>query len=318
MLLCVMLVAEVISSANAPLESADAAYRALDYALASDQLVEALRVEGNDTHTLLRLYELQASVEAILGKSVNAEATFRKLLSLDPDHLLSADLSPRITSAFFAARGWLAARAPFAAAAELASADLAGVRVKSDPMALARSVRFHIHEPKADWRSQTEPLSAGTAAARLSSSDAVWWVEVLGEADAVLVLLGSPEQPLSPAVAIALGAPAVSPAQMGGYVALGCGLAALVAGAAFGIDSAAARADYDRAARDSSGRVVGLTQTQALELERRSVANARVANVLLVSGGVVAAGGGAMWLWSRRTQVKVVPAGAGVAAVLAW
>ena len=72
---------------------------------------------------------------------------------------------------------------------------------------------------------------------------------------------------------------------------LAAGAVAAGVGVAFGFMSTDARAQVTGATRDEHGRVTSLTQRDAAALEASAQTQATVANVLFVTGGVLAAGG---------------------------
>ena len=64
---------------------------------------------------------------------------------------------------------------------------------------------------------------------------------------------------------------------------------------------------------DSSGRVIGLTQKDALALDAQQRTQATVANVFLISGAALAAGGVTLLILSLDdTKVALVPTVGGV------
>lgn len=94
---------------------------------------------------------------------------------------------------------------------------------------------------------------------------------------------------------------------------LGGGAVAAGVGVAFGVISNGTRAQVTSAETDSAGRVIGLTQKDALALDAQQRTQATVANVLMISGAALAAGGVTLLILSLGdTQVALVPAAGGV------
>ncbi len=107
-----------------------------------------------------------------------------------------------------------------------------------------------------------------------------------------------------------------SPLRPVGYVLIGVGVVGVGVGAYFGVQSSATRIKITNAARDSQGRVTGITQKEAFDLEPQARSQALIANVLFGVGGGVALLGGIFWLVggsaSDGVSVSVAPTVGGV------
>ena len=92
----------------------------------------------------------------------------------------------------------------------------------------------------------------------------------------------------------------------GGVVVAGLGIV-------FGAVSNGTRAKVTGATTDATGRVTGLTQKEALALDAQQRTEATLANVFIISGAALAAGGVTLFILSREdTTVTLVPAAGGV------
>lgn len=166
----------------------------------------------------------------------------------------------------------------------------------------------------------------------LAQLPAHWWAELLGDREAVLATVGTAETPNlrevaappSPDPVPVPRAIAPSPAQVPmprtpaaprfrvlAWSLMAGGAAFAATGGGFALSAAQSRSQLGAASRDEAGRIVGLTQKQAFELENRASRQANLGVWLLVAGGAVGATGlGFYFLGSPAT---LVPAPNGVA-----
>jgi hypothetical protein len=321
---------------NEDLARAEQLMDALRYSDAAKALDAARAQPGLDRPTLLRILELQGIVAASMGRVDQARSAFRLLVSLDPERSLKGKFSPKVTAPFYEAKGWVVENGGlrFEAAPPLlgqGTVDAVVVRVPADPMKAGDKVRFHLREGGGEPRVVEAKLEGGAARAETRGNPVAWWAELLGDRAEVLALIGSEEAPLTAqaeggaavTTTSPTGTPQVTQAGRGSdkpllrtlsYVALGGGVVALGAGGVFGIQSSVARGQLASAERDSLGRVTGMTQRQAVELDQRARDNAVLANVLFGAGGALAVAGGVLWLSSAEAPVAVVlPTGNGFA-----
>lgn len=275
----------------------------LEYETALKTLDAAERVEGNTRETVLELHRLRGIAFGTLGKDAKTRDSFRKLLMLEPAAVLPNDLPPRVMTPFFEARDWCERNGPltFVPSAELeeGAAKWLVVTAQKDVLRLGRFVRFHVGDTVFD-----APFEGVVARTPVPGPTVSWWAEVLSDRKAVLLALGTPESPRvdglsrEPGVAAPVAAvttPVESPGgawrrPVGGAL-LAAGAVAAGVGVAFGLMSTDARAQVTGATRDEHGRVTSLTQRDAAALEASAQTQATVANVLFVTGGVLAAGG---------------------------
>lgn len=300
------------------------------------RVLEAARAQtGNDRSTLLRILELQGIVAASLGRAEQARSAFRLLVVLEPSYVLKGKYSPKVTTPFYEAKGWVTDHGslrfePVPAVVDNGRVELVVARVESDPLKLARDVRFHVQEsPKGDFREVVVPLQGGLARVAVKGEPVRWWAELLGERDEVLEQIGSAEKPVvdtarqepkKPAVAAAQ-APAVAPGAVVltprsfSYVAGGGAVVALGVGVFLGIQSNQNRAMIANAEKDAQGRVIGLTQKQAYNLDAQARGQALAANILFGGAAALAATAGVLWTMgnSQPPPVAVIPGPRGIA-----
>lgn len=319
------------------LQKAERDLSALHWSKAEQELTQARAARGNDQRTNLRSLELLGVVEAALGKKAKALEAFEQLLLLAPDRQLSEDYGPKISTVFFEAKAWLDDHHPLqleALPAETAPGQVKALvaRVQADPLLGAKSMRFHLGSGEV-----VAPVADGRARAELSGvSEVSYWAELLGQNDEVLGQLADPAKPLQvrappappappppaltaapevkpapqPAGALTTAAPEAQPRYRPlAYGLMGGGAAMLATGAFFGLQSRSARSQIQDAQVDSQGRVTGLTQVQASDLDSKARTDAAVADVLLATGAVAAGAGVAVWFLGQ--SVAVAPTGNG-------
>lgn len=295
-----------------PVSGAQALQRALalldvpDYAGALAALEQGLLAEGNERQTLVGLYELHAVITASLRDSSAALESFQRLLSLEPDFRPTRDYSPRVRGPYLEARAWLSDHpplrfAPLPPGAEAGLVKTVGATVSSDPLRLAREVRFHQQDARGTWVQEKVALRDGQAQAMLVVPGSGWWAELLGDHQAVLSRIGSRDQPIAQAPsALTRSSPALAPHHVLSLSLVAAGVATVAAGGWFGAQSASHLETIRTAERDGQGRVIGLTQPQAFAHERQARTDAIVANVLFASGMALAAGGATTWFFGGR------------------
>lgn len=339
--------------ALAQVDKAEKALKDLEYGEAVKALETAKKQVGNDRATTLRINELSAIAYATLGQEAKALKAFQLVFSLAPDFKLTGNHPPRVTTAFYEARGWLdqnkaleVRQLPGVAKQGLVT-ELQ-VEVVNDPLKLIKEVRFHL---LADGKvSELEvPVTANLVVAPAGVQRLSWWAEALGEKKAVLVNLSSAGSPRIEAAAplpVAVKPKAVEPApqlkpapepepvveakepelsaweepakpmpgkRVASLALMGGGAAVAGLGIAFGAMSAGTRAKVTGAEVDASGRVIGLTQKDALALDAQQRTEATLANVFIITGAALAAGGVTLLILSLDdTRVSLVPTVGGV------
>lgn len=334
-------------AAWAQVDKAEKALRELEYPEALKALEAAKKQVGNDRATTLRIHELSAIVLATLGQDAKALKAFQVVCSLAPDFKLAGNHPPRVTTVFYEARGWLDQHKPLEVR-QLPGVARQGlitelqVEVGNDPLKLIKEVRFHL---LVDGKvSELEvPVTGPVVVAKAKVQRLSWWAVVLGEKKAVLAELASkgsprieaaaplpvavkprnPEPPPQPEPVVVEKEPELTaweepPRPMPGtrvasFALLGGGVAVAGLGIAFGAMSEGTRAKVTGAEVDASGRVVGLTQRDALALDAQQRTEASLANVFIITGAALAAGGVTLLISSLDdTRVALVPTLGGV------
>ncbi|NMO15751.1 hypothetical protein HPC49_03330 [Pyxidicoccus fallax] len=293
-----------VAPANPYLEQARTRYEALDFAQTLELLQLAEQVPSNTRAQLLDILELKARCELAEGRRAEAEASYTRMLALDPRAELPSDLSPKILEAFHAVKARLFP-ADYVALKQLPSAEgLVRVEVV-DPWRRVEAVVLHSRGPRdADWRQLRAVPEAGLCVFQLPGDGAGpvrWYVEARGQEGQGVTRLGAPDAPrvwdrggvvAEPLVSSAPppgAVPSEPPRVRGtlGWVALGVAVAAGVGGTWLQVRSseshdAAERAEWAGDARRHS---------------ERARSQAGWARALFVGGGAAALGGGYLLTW---------------------
>lgn len=128
------------------LDKARAEVAQLNYDGAIALFEQAESAGGNTRETMLEIYRAIAEAHAALGRTDQAEVSFRRLLALDPTVQLTAGASPKLTTPFTAANEFITARGPLKVECRKtpASAAEAGVvlTVVTDPVDLVAAARL--------------------------------------------------------------------------------------------------------------------------------------------------------------------------------
>jgi hypothetical protein len=125
-----------------PLGQAKLAIEQVRFDDAQRLLIEALEDGGNQPLAMREIYKLLGASAVALGKTDDAEKYYRAWIALEPKATLDAGASPKLRAPFDAAKSYITANGPLDVAAELVADNEVRVRVISDPLALARTVRF--------------------------------------------------------------------------------------------------------------------------------------------------------------------------------
>lgn len=341
------------TAAFAQLDKAEKALKELEYANALKALEVAKKQSGNDRATTLRILELQAITLATMGQEAKALKAFQQLLSLVPEFSLSGNHPPRVTTVLYEARGWLDLNKPLVVEALPAVKSESSVsslkaEVSNDPLKMVKELRFRF---TADGKAGEidVPVTGKSVSTPVSGAKVEWSVQALGEKKSVLLALPArleqvSSPPPTPPVAVAQPkkepepaprvepkkdpepeaqisewaepAPPAKPMPVGRIAAIGLmggGVAVAGLGVVFGVLSGGTKALITNAEKDADGRITSLTQKEALELDARQRTEATVANVMLISGGLLAAGGVTLFVLTRdEATVALVPAPGGL------
>lgn len=318
------------TAANPDLARGEELFTQYKYADAIKALTKARTAKGLDRASLLKILELTGVSAGQLRQTAQAQAAFRELLVLDPAHQLQTEYAPRVMTPFYEVRQQVIERGSLEVkpiATTTTRVESVGVSLVRDPLSMARGVRFHLLTDGA-WKTTDAMLTAGTATLPVSAPEVTWWAELLGENEAVLAMVGSEAAPRVDGrpTPVAAAEPAAkvekvptrssSPLRGVSYAVVGVGVVAAGVGAYFGVQSSAAFAQVRRAPTDSVGRITGLTERRAYQLDAQGKQQAMIANVLFVSAGVLAAGGVAMWIAGAPVVVTPAPNGVVIAGAL--
>jgi hypothetical protein len=325
----------VLSSAAIPenpdLKRGEELFAQYKYPEALKALAKARAARGLDRESLLRILELTGVSAGQLRQTAAAQAAFREMLVIDPTRQLATEYAPRVMTPYYEVRqlvleaGSLEFKAgpPVTTAGAVESVSVALVR---DPLAMARAVRFHLQTADG-WKQVEAPLKAATATLPVGAPQARWWAELLGENESVLASIASETSPrvdLPPAPAPSSAPAAVtqveavqprpgSPVRGLSYGVMGAALVVGGVGAYFGVQSAGAFGQIKNADKDTSGRITGITERRAHELDAQGKQQATIANALFISAGALAVGGITMWLLGAPVAVSPTPNGVSVA-----
>lgn len=191
----------LVTAPDAPRPTPDAQAKALLEQGRDAEALQAVTQARNGSlarDAVLALLGIEACASARLGDSEHAQLAYRKAFAMDPSLPAPASCEEGWT-AWFAARD-ASKNEPleFRALPLLPSAEAtkASVERKSDPLRLARSVRFHLRR-SGGWFDAEAPLEGDRALVSGPPGVLGWWAEILGEGGTVLTL-GSPTAPLSP------------------------------------------------------------------------------------------------------------------------
>jgi hypothetical protein len=167
---------------------------------------EALgRQPGNDRATVVAAYELSGLAYGGLKQVPKAKLAFQRLLTLEPNFKLKGKVPPKAAAAFKEAKKWVAQRGGGLKAEQLTPEIKDGkvssvyMSVEGDVTALVKTARVHLRLDAAPWTVKDVPVRP-TTTVEAGGKAVQWWVEFLGDNDAVLLTLGSQEEPFVDAV----------------------------------------------------------------------------------------------------------------------
>lgn len=281
----------------------------LQYDKAVKVIEAALGQSGMERATLIALYELAGISYATLDKPAKAKEAFQQLLSLAPDFQLSKDLPPRTRTPFFEAKTWLSETTPVSVAVKstFENGRLSGlaITVTDNTLVVAKAVRVTITPPGGQPETATLVLEGKQASTPLGENGAAWTIEAINDRG-VLASASGEARPAAPApVVMKTAAPASAGLswQATTGILLGvAGVVTLIGASAAGLASSSARTRITQAERSPTGVVVGLTQREAAQLDASARSTALVANVLFITGGVLAASGLAFFIFGSPSE----------------
>ncbi|MFO0595687.1 MAG: hypothetical protein U0228_10290 [Myxococcaceae bacterium] len=334
---CLLATAAVLAVAPPELKTAETAMAAYKYADAQKALIKARAAKNLDRASLLRILELQGIAAGQLRQSAPSSAAFKELLTLDPAHKLDQDYAPRVMTPFLEAgqqvteAGALEIKPRPPEVRERRIVGLS-VEVPRDAMKLVRSVVFHL-SLGAVWQDKPLALTNGTASVATDGAEVQWWVELIGDNQAQLVTLGTPDAPLTatPPPPVVTAPPPPTPVaepvvtkpvdtgsgggvRTASYVVLGGAVVTAGVGVAMGVMSNSALSSITQAQRNAQGQITGLTEREAVARGQQAATQGTIANICFVGAGVLGATGVVMWLVggpSAPTKVSLAPAAGG-------
>ena len=320
------------------------------YDAALKSLAAASKKGGLERESLLTLLESRGLAEASLGQTQKAEESFRSVLQLEPRRELTGKYTGKAAAVIAAAKEWFKEHGgielgPLDAGAQDGRVKQISLFVKNDPLKLISQVRFYVRKDGGAWKPVEASLANGAAATDVDAEVVEWWAEALSEKKDQLMFLGSAGKPIKqsapvpvvvakaePVKEVVSDAPAKepekkltpvekqpdwreqpattgSPVRTAGLVVLGVGVVAVAVGTYFGVTSSSQRAavkvDLASGAR---------TQAELYAADQEAIGNARIANIMLIGGGVAAAAGVIMVVVGK--DVAVVPGAGGGVTVL--
>ncbi|MCP3138307.1 tetratricopeptide repeat protein [Pyxidicoccus xibeiensis] len=290
--------------ANPYLDQARARYEALDFSETLALLQLAEQVPSNTRAQRLDILELKARCELAEGRRAEAEASYTRMLTLDPRAEPPGDLSPKILEAFQAVKARLFP-ADYLALKQLPSAEgLVRVEVV-DPWRRVEAVVLRWRGPReTDWRQLRAVPEEGLCVFQLPGDGpgpVRWYVEARGPEGSGLARLGAPDAPhvwnRGGVVAESLLAPvpppeaepATSPGlrRRLGWVSLGVAVAAGLGGTWLQVRSGES---HDAAVREAWA-------GDSRRHSERARTQAGWATGLFIGGGAAALGGGYLLIW---------------------
>lgn len=284
--------------------------------------IEAAAARGHlDRESLLTLLESRGLAQASLGKTDDAEKSFRAVLQLEPRRDLTGKYTGKVAGVVAAAKAWFKENGgielgPLDPGAEGGRVKQVSFFVRNDPLKLIVKARLYVRQDGGAWKPIEAPVVNGAAAADTDAAVAEWWAEALSDHDDQLMFLGSAGKPIKQTAPVAVAetpppsdaptkaeltpapqkdelavrdAPASggpSAVRVTGFVLLGVGVVAAGTGVAFGVMSNAAATNI-KSQLDSGS----YDQAALYQQDQQRITQSAVANGLLIGGGVVAAAG---------------------------
>jgi hypothetical protein len=332
------------------LEKAQKLMGAKKYDAALKSLESAAKKSGLDRDSYLTILELKGLAEAQSGKDKLSEATFKQLLSIDPKRSLVGKYSGKPMVAIGAAQTYVLNNGALEAVAlepttEGGMVKQLNVAVKNDGLSLAKMVRFHVRGDSGVWKASESPILNAAASTAASGASVDYWVEVLGDKNAQLLLLGIPTKPVK-AVAAPEKPIQVAVKEPVKEVVVES-VKTDVPKAAMKIDEATTKIDEakvvvsDESKASSPIRPIGYglmaagvvavgvgayfgitangaresikadlaagsaTQQQLYDRDQQAISSSTIANVLFAAGGALAVTGGVLWFVGGDEPAKV-------------
>ncbi|MDX2013598.1 MAG: hypothetical protein SFW67_25620 [Myxococcaceae bacterium] len=344
LLLGTLLVSSVVwAQKNPDLEKAQQLLAQRKYPDALKALEAAEKKGGLDRDSFLTLLETKGLALASTNKLDAAELAFRAVLGVDPRRELSGKYAGAVNKPIDAAKAWIKDNGPISIVALDPGVSAGRVKqvslaVKNDPQAVVKAVKFYVKMDGGSWKPSDAALVNGAASLDTDADAVEWWAELQDATKNQVAFLGSALKPIrntAPAPVAAVvsppapekkpepeptkaepapapmaeatattSSPSVSGTRIAGYALLGAGVIALGVGTYFGVTASG------QAAAIRTDNVPGANQADLFARDQARIQNATLANVFIISGAVVAAGGAVLWfLGAPDAPVAVVPMG---------
>lgn len=316
-----------------PLETSRDAVKRLEFAQARTALDGAERLDGLTVAQAAEYFELRGLVAGSLGDKAKARQAFFARLLLDPAFRLKGKVSPKVSTPFFEAKAEAEEKGAITLTVEPVLPGRAKIVLGGAWAGLVKQLVITARDAQGERPTRVPAAKEQVVECAAQCQVAV---EALGERDWRLVALAAAAVVTMPAPVAAVPTPAASPKGAdvvpppppppavtapapqpargrltGLVVGLGAAAAAAaVTGGILGASSAAARTQFDQAARDSNGVVTGLTRADALALSERAKGTALGANIAFGLAGALAVGAVAVLIVDLTAAVAPTPGGA--------
>jgi hypothetical protein len=334
-----------LAQKNPDLEKAQQLLAQKRYPDALKALEAAEKKGGLDRDSFLTLLETKGLALASTNKLEAAELAFRAVLGVDPRRELSGKYAGAVNKPIDAAKAWLKENGPISIVALDPGTSAGRVKqvslaVKNDPQNVVKAVKFYVKMDGGSWKPSDAALVNGAASLDTDADAVEWWAELQDATKNQVAFLGSalkpirntapapvaaapapaPEKKPEPVAAAAeptpapapkaeaavttMATPSVSGTRIAGYALLGAGVIALGVGTYFGITA------NSEAAAIRMANVPGANAQELFARDQARIQSATLANVFIISGAAVAAGGAVLWfLGAPDAPVAVVPMG---------
>jgi hypothetical protein len=168
---------------------------------AATELETLGKQDHNPREVVIAFYELSGLTQAGLKKDPKAKQAFQKLLTLEPTFKLAGKVPPKTAAIFKSAKQAVTQAGGGGLKSEQLTPELKGglvtsvyASVENDLTQLAKIVRWHLRIDGGAWTVKEVPVQ-GMSNVEAGGKYVQWWLEVLGESNAVLFTLGSEAQP---------------------------------------------------------------------------------------------------------------------------
>lgn len=299
--LTAVLTLALAQAANPYLDEAKVLARELKFTEAIALLRVARQVPNLDRTQRIEVLELLAKCHVAEGERPAAEAAFSELLSVEPEHEIDRETSPKIIEVFDEVKRRLFPEQRVTLVEEAAPPGRVRARVV-DPFKRVSFILLMVRTGEGPWEATEVTLDGRVldVPTPVSPSDTVsWYVQAKGLEGAVVATLGSADAPRIVERARLATPPtelpsddAMAPTKVAGVVA---GVVALVAaGVATGLQLSAQ--SLERAARDRS-RAPGDWADTARATHGQAVDQAQWSIGLFATGGVAAVSAAVLFAW---------------------